>query len=799
MWTDFKYALRLLLKAPAFTALTIVVMTCGLAISLYMYSFLNTIVFKPLPFADSENVVVLDKVTNGTRSNYRQLNAADLIIIESENRSFEKLHYFYSTNKNITIDKVSRRYFAAGIEPGGIDFTQVKPLLGRTFDKKDAQLGARTIISYDLWVDHFNKNKGVIGQFLQMENSQVTIIGVMPKGFSFPLSADLWLPLSRNGMHRGTNWTLGAFTKLKEGVSLVAANEDLNNIMAGLAGKYPSTNYGTNAYAETFQKQLVGEATMPAVWALLGVTIFVLLLACVNVSGLLLSKAIERSRETAVRRALGAPRYRVIMQMMWESTIICVVSGLFSLMLVSWALQLTTPIFAQMSFIKPFYWLVFGLDSNTVIAAVIVVIFTIIVSGFFPAWKVTSGDFNALLRQGSRGATNARVGRLSKILLTVEVALSTLVLIIATMLIINTYQSTALNKSYDKQNLLTFSLQFPWSNYESTATRSLYLQKLEKQLEAIPEINNISYGSASPGGDAWVTQINPHYKSYQLDNIFANLIYINSDYFAQVKIKPIAGRLINKDDTIQSKKVAVISSSLAKQLWPNEDPLGKLVSVPVSRAIRVEVIGVVPHIHHGATFNTASNYGGIYLANRQFNHLFNQVTVDYSGSRETVIAEIDAVMYQLDKNIPPFMIMAYDALLAKYMSAMVFGAKLFAILGFITLVLTASGIYGVTANSIYQRLREIGIRRALGATNLQVVSYFLKQASMQLIIGLSIGLLLGASVCYWVLPQFLVSSTIMLVIFVSIFTLIMLVVISAVLLPLKRVLKFEPAHALRSE
>lgn len=204
MWSDVKYALRLLLKAPAFTALTIIVMTCGLAISIYMYSFLNTLVFKPLPFADSESVVVLDKVINGTRSSYRQLNAADLLSIDAQNSSFEKLNLFYFLNQNISIDKVSRRYMSVGIELGGIDFTQVKPLLGRSFGKKDWQSGPRTIISYDLWVARFNKNEDVIGQFIKIDHSDFAIIGVMPKGFTFPIGADLWTLFNRTSMHRGT-------------------------------------------------------------------------------------------------------------------------------------------------------------------------------------------------------------------------------------------------------------------------------------------------------------------------------------------------------------------------------------------------------------------------------------------------------------------------------------------------------------------------------------------------------------------------------------------------------------------
>ena len=801
MCNDFRYALRLLLKAPAFTALTLTVMTCGLAISIYMYSLMNTLVFKDLPFPESENIVVIDKMLHGMRFEAGQLPAADLLAISDQNSSLNDLIFYQDFYVNIKVEDSSKRINAVMIEAGGFEFTNTLPLLGRTLKKSDVREAAldNAVISYKLWNEHFTLDKQVIGKRMQINNQTVTVVGVMPKGYSFPYYADIWFAFGREYIERGKFSNVAGLAKLKPDVSMQAANKDIANIMLQLSQKYPQSNYGVSAYVETLQKQALGSQSMPAIYALIGATFFVLLLSCVNVGSLLLSKALERANETAIRRAIGAPRYRLITQMLWESIIICTISGLLALLIAAWALQLTNPIFAQISYSQPLYWWFFAIDKNTIIATVLIVIFTIFGAGFLPCYVATSGKFNDILRQGSRGATNQHIGRLSQILIKVEVGLSALILVVSTMFVINTLQSNRHLKDFDENNLLTFTIDMPYQHYQTVNGRHQFLYSLEKQIEALPGIKNVAMSSSIPGNLAWVSEVAKQGEENSLDQLYANTVFVSHDLFSVFKIKPIEGRLFDRLDTPQAKKVAVISDSLAQQMWPNESAVGKRITLMAMRRTQVEVVGIIQHIDHGTSAFASAKKGGIYLVDTQLSSTFNTVMVHFEGDQAKLIERISKVLYQLDANVPAFNIMPYQRMIDKNLTGVMFGSQLFAILAFIALILAASGIYGVTANSINQRCREIGIRRALGATKAQVLAYFIKKVIGQLLIGLTLGLLLAMFVCYYLLSTFLISHTLMITVFCSVFAVLIVVMNVAVIVPLLKILKKRPAYALRAE
>jgi putative ABC transport system permease protein len=801
MFDDFRYALRLLYKAPAFTALVLLVMTGGLSISIYMASLMNTLVFKDLPFPKSENIVVIDKMLHGMRFDWGQLPAADLLAIDEQNSSFDDLLFYQQFFVNINVGETAKRIQALNIDPGGFEFTNTLPLLGRTLKKEDIRKGALgdAVISYKLWSEHFALDKLVIGKTMQINNQTVTVVGVMPEGYSFPYYSDIWFAFGRQYITREQFSNVAGLAKLKDDVSLQAANQDIARIMLRLSQQYPNSNYGVSAYVETLQKQALGSQSMPAIYALMGATVFVLLLSCVNVGGLLLSKALERANETAIRRSLGALRYRLILQMLWESAIICIISGLFALLIASWALQLTNPIFAQISYSQPLYWWVFGIDKQTIIATIIIVISTIFIAGFLPCWKATGGNFSDILRQGTRGATNQRVGRLSQLLIQVEVGLSVMILVVSAMFVINTLQSNQHLHQFDENKLLTFTIDLPYQHYQDVEQRQQFFTSLEQGLENLAGIENVAMGSSIPGNLAWVTEVTRLGEENSLEQIYANTVFVNQDLFSVFNISPMEGRLFANSDNKSAKTVAVISESLANTLWPNESAIGKKITLMTIQRMQVEVIGIIKHIDHGTSAFASSKKGGIYLVNGQLNDTFNTVMVKFQGDQATQVENISKVLYQLNSSVPAFNIMSYERMLDKNLTGVNFGSQLFAILAFIALLLAASGIYGVTANSINQRCREIGIRRALGASKQQVLLYFIQKVMGKLIIALLLGGLIALLLCYYLLSAFLISNTLMLTLLAIVISVITVVIIVAVIAPLMRILKEQPAFALRAE
>ncbi|MGR5145089.1 ABC transporter permease [Photobacterium alginatilyticum] len=802
MWTDFKYALRLLMKAPAFSLFTLLVMTAGLALSIYMYSFINTLALKALPFPDSDQVVVIDQLQNGMRHIGGRIPEADALEIKQRNNAFEDFVLYAYYLANVDVDAKARRNHVIAIEADSFLFTGVKPVLGRVFNTQDMVQGAEpvAVISYTMWQERFARRADAIGEVLYVDGHRKKVVGVMPEGYEFPGTADLWLPVSVKYIKRDSGFTLAGVARLKDGVSIEAANQDVQRIMASLAIKYPETNHGTSAYVDTFQVQAITPQMMPTVWALLGVSVLVLLLASINVGSMLLSKSAERAKEIATRMALGAPRFRLIGQMLWESIIICVISAVFALFIAAWALDLTTSIMANASFTKPIYWWDFKLDSDTVIATVVVVIVTIFISGFLPAWKATSRDFNQILRDGSRGATNHYTGRFSRILVSIEVILSVFILIVASMLISYSKNAAETSARFDQDKMLSFNIYMPWEGYVDPGKRYRFLSSVEREIMALPQVRNIALGSSAPGIFSWASTIKAMDTRYELEKVLANTVSTNNNFFESFGIRPLYGRLFDHRDTQESQRVTVISDSLAKQLWPNESPLGKQIHlVDISDDHVATVIGVISHIDYGSPYLPSSQLGSIYVSNSQFSTLFNYAVIDYDGSSRELLNSIDTIMRELDANVSLAMVMQYGRLLDKQIVGMVFGARLFVILGAVALLLAATGIYGVMANSISQRVREIGIRRALGASEGQVILFFIRKSFIQLLIGVTLGLGLALFICYQVLYLFVGSTMTMSLIFILIPCLIAVVIMTATLIPVKRALRLEPAIALREE
>jgi len=801
MFDDFRYSLRLLYKVPAFTALAITVMTCGLSISIYIFSLVNTLVYKDLPFPESENIVAIDKVLNGIRLDGGQFYLSPLLAIEKQSSSFDDVIFYQYFNANINIETTAKRILAVNIEPGGFEFTNTKPLLGRTLNKSDTRKDSfgNVVISYKVWAEQFSFDKQVIGKNMLVNSQAVKVVGVMPEGYRFPYYTDIWFTLGSTHNKPGRFANAGAIAKLKSGISVSEANQDVARIMSEYNQKYKLTNLGVSAYVETLQKQVLGSKVMPAVYALIAATLFILLLSCLNTGSLLLSKALERSNEIAMRLALGAPRYRLIMQMLWESAIICFVSGCLALLIAAWALQLSNPIFAHIGYDHALYWWVFAIDSDTVMMTIVIVICTIFIAGFLPCWKATSGQFNAILRQGEHRITNQHVGRLSQLLMKVQVGLSALILFIAALFVINTLQSNQHLNQFDENKLLTFTIDLPNFDYRIHFFRHQFLKSLEESLEVLDGVKAVAITSAPPGNGAWVSKINKVGETNETDKLSVNTVFVNHDLFSLINITPIEGRLFNQLDTIQTKLVVVISDSLAQKMWPSESAIGKSISLTSQGGFATEVIGVIPHIDHGTAFNSAVKEGGIYLLNTQMSSTYNTVMVQFEGDQALLIERIRQTLYKLDENISAFDVMTYQNLLDKNLSGVVFGSKLLTLLALIALILAASGIYGVTANSINQCAREIGIRRAVGATKARVLQEFTLKMMKPLLVGLTLGLLLAVVICYYLLTTLLISNSLMFVVFCSVFVALMIVVSVGIVVPLLKILKSQPADVLRAE
>jgi len=803
MFDDLKYALRLLYKSCAYNLLLVSVMTVGLAICLYMFSFVYSLVFKPLPFEGGDKIVYIGMQSNGMRFAGGVADVDSVVILE-QSQSFDESGLIGTYRGNITIEDKTYSHMASSVEPSVFELTQVSPILGRAFNQQDAVEGAPLValLSYELWQRYYPNGKKVLGEPIEVNKDRATIIGVMPKGYSFPDYAQVWLPITRELLIRGDEeqWHNAAVAKLKEGVSISAANDDVKAIMKKLAEQFPKTNYGTSAYVETFQKNYVGENLMVGIWLVLFSALFLLLLTILNVSAMLLSKSLEYSRETAVRRALGAPKLRLMIQMVWPSLLVSLLSASLALLINSWALQLTNLYFNDIDFSGAPYWVDFSIEPFVFYISLFVVCLVVIVSGIFPGLRACGETFNALLHQSNGGATNYYVSKFSRHLLKAEVGLSAFILTIALLMVVNINQASISNEQYVKDNMLTTMISLPWDDYEEPKLRRQYIKTLKGKILALPEVQSVSFNSTLPGTNAWISAVHARDKTLIGMPTYANTSFIGEDLLQQTQIPLLEGRYFNEMDDHNQPLVAIISKSLAKALWQDEFEIGKKIVLEwLEDEPEALIVGLVDDVYHGLSIDSYARLGGVYVPVKQNNYTFYQVLINYQGSGEGLVEKLDQLMLDVDPEVPQFLSMSYKKLLSVYSSGIEFSSQLFTLLAAISLLLAGAGIYGVSVNSINQKQRDIATRRALGATNQQVIILFLRTTMWDQFIALVAGGLVATAFSYWQLRVFLLDTPQMFLNVFYVCAVLLLVIIGSVFVPLYKILKLSPAQHLRSD
>jgi len=802
---DIKYAYRMLLKNPGFTSLTVSVMAAGLGLCVFMLVFISTIITRPLPFAEGEQMHVIDLDYDGMRYNSGAILHPDYLTIKEENSSFSDIGAYYQATANLSSGDRTQRFSSVVTEANMFSFTGISPLMGREFTTSDTTLGAEpvTVIGYEIWQSYFNGDQSIIGQSVKINGVDTLIIGVMPKDYLFPMAAQLWQPLTEDStrVKRSAAEHMSIYVKKKPAVSLEQANQEVKDIMSKIAQQYPQTNSKSSAYVTTFQIWMMGGGTEMIIGLMLSAVGFVLILACVNVGNLLFARANERAKETAIRVALGAPRSRLVMQMMWESVFICVLGGLFGLFLAAWSLELLTAVLPNLMPISVPYWWGFSLDNELMLQAMALIIFTAFVTGILPAWKMSNSDFNAVLRDGTRGAMGKNAGRVNRFLVIVEVALSCILLSLSGVLYVVLQEVNNSDFGANIENKLTARIGLPKANYQDDSKRIQYYQRLMNKLATIPGVNHTGAISGLPGSGVSYLAFQPEgYEVTENQYPRTGLGVTTIGSLQALDMKLVAGRYFDSRDRVDSMPVAVITASMAKKYWPTGSALGKRFKyVESEEQLWLTVVGVVNHVIHGQPFENVKYRTTAYLPYTQQSPRFMSIFVDTQGNPERYYEALIAAVASIDPEVPAYSISTLTERLKRSTSGMNFIQNLFVVFAICALLLASSGIYGVLANSTSRRTQEIGIRRAIGASDEKVLSMLMKQGWFQLVIGLAFGLPVGYLASQGVVQILGPETNNYYIVFVIIPVIISLVVTMATFVPAKRAIKMEPCSALRYE
>jgi putative ABC transport system permease protein len=805
LWQDLRFGARMLLKQPSFTLIAVLTLMLGIGANTAIFSVVYHVVLKPLPFHEPEQLVWIW----GEQAARKQAphTPADFLDYQRRNQSFAQMAAYRnmsfalgSTGQPERVDGriVSANYFV---------LLGVAPRLGRSFAPEDGQAGAARLVllSHRYWQQRFGGEASVVGQSLTLSGEPATIVGVMPPDFR-EAGVDLWtnprqiMPdfatSSRDditGVRR--NSYLSVIARLKPGVTLPQAQADMDAITAGLRQEYPDV-YGSKGVRLIALHEFVVGDTKPTLLLLFGAVGLVLLIVCANAANLTMARALTRTKEFALRSALGAGRGRLIRQLLTESVLLAVAGGICGLGLARWGLHLLVALspaaVPRLTEIR--------LDWRVLTFALGASLLTGIVFGVLPALTSARVNLNETLKEGGRAAGAGASHRTRGALVAAEVALALVVLVSAGLLVKSFWRLQKVNPGFDAARLTTMLVWPTEAKYDGAAASRAFIRELNARLEKLPGTGGIAISNDLPiRGRASSTypavEGRPPLKPGE--GILVGRHTVNAAYFRAMKIPLLRGRTLTERDDENAPLAVVINESAANALWPGEDALGKRMKLARLDTAWAEVVGIVGEVKHDGLHLDASPH--LYMSILQFPWPTLRIAVRSSLDAAAVAAAVRGVVQSLDPLQPVSDVKTMVDVLTDANAGRQLSLVLFALFAVIALLLAGIGIYGVTAYSVSRRTRELGIRMALGAQRRDVSRLVIRQGMTPVLIGIVIGLSAAFFLTRWMSSLlFRVSANDPLT-FAGIALLLVAIALLACYVPARRATKVDPMIALRSE
>jgi len=810
LWQDIRFAVRLLVKDRWFTAVAVIALALGIGVNATVFTFVNAVLIRGLPINDPDRVMVVG--TRDARLRDRGMSYLDFEDYRRATRTFSGLAAFSGSIMNVSDEgRTPERFQGPFISAPAFKLIGQRPQLGRDFLPEDDRPGAPAVVilGNGIWKNRYGSDPSIIGRSIKINDIVSTVIGVMPEGFKFPNNADLWLPLAhmpRLAEQKRDNRNVEAFGKLADGVTRAQAQSEMNTIAGQLRHDYPDTNKDVTASVMTFNERQNGGPIRLVFLSLMGAVAFVLLIACANVANLLLARSATRAREMSVRISLGATRWRIVRQLLVESVLLSMVSGLFGLALASVGVRLFDA--ATQDVGKP-YWIQFTMDAQVFAFFAAVCLGTGIVFGLAPALHVSKTDLNEVLKEGGRsGSSGVRTRRWTSVLIVAELAL-TLVLLAGAGLMMRSFLTLyRLDVGVDTAHLLTMRLALPAQKYPTIESRRAFFERLDQRIAGISGIQAGMITTNMPlgGGNGRLLAVEgrPLAAGEQAPSV--TQVMIGPRYFETLGLRIVRGRGFDDLDGTAGHETAIVNQRFATMHFGAEDPLGRRVKLTPDGALVpgaavptwVTIVGVSPSIRQ-ANLQEPQPDPVAYIPLRSQAPGFAMLMIRAGGDAASLTSLMREEVRAIDPDLPIFDIKTMDQQLAQARWPFRVFGSMFAIFALIALALSAVGLYAVTAYSVAQRTQEIGVRMALGAQAPQVWWLVVRRGLVQLATGLGIGLA-GAFGVGQLLKSLLVqTSTRDPLTLTSIVLLLMLVSVLASFWPARRATRLDPVAALRNE
>jgi putative ABC transport system permease protein len=797
---DVSYSLRVLLKNYAFTLVVVATLALGIGANTAIFSFANGILLRPLPYPQSDRLVVLDEFSSKQNVESMAVSYPNFLDWREQNKSFEDIGIYFDTSR-FALSGAGEATEVRGslISHGLFEILRASPQLGRTFTANEDRPEEEwvVILGHNLWQRNFGGDPNIIGRKIMLNSRARTVVGVMPPGFRFPDSAELWAPvaLTTKTFTRNDHGLL-SIARLRDGVTVAEAQAEMNNIAARIEQQNPVTNEGLGVKVKSLHDTLTGDYRQ-ALLILLGVVGCVLLVACVNVANLMLARATARQREFALRAALGASRWRIMHQLLVESLLLALVGGVVGFFLSIWALRLLlTAIPGQIPF-----WMNFGIDLRVLGFTAGITLLTGLLFGAVPALHTSRVDLNDTLKEGGRGASGVR-SHARSLLVVAEIALSLVVLVGAGLMIQSFLRLKRVNIGLDAHNVLTAGVSLPRAKYKEDDQRIAFYKQLLERVRHLPGVETASATATLPlGGSYWGRSLTvegfPVLSVGQAPSIQHTVV--TPGYFRTMGIPLLAGRDFNDADAKDSPNVTIIDERLAREYWPNDSPIGKRVRFgpPEDNEPWHTIVGVVGAVRHQRMQEDTRK--SVYLPHAKIPVGALALVLRTTSNPQELTGALRREVAQLDPDLPVSEVATMDEVVAESIWQPRLYATLFAAFAGGALLLALIGIYGVMAFLVQTRTHEIGVRMALGASARDVFKLIVGRGMKLTVVGVLIGV--GGAIALTRLMHSLLFNTSATdpLTFIVISALLSLAAFFACYLPARRAAKVDPLIALRYE
>jgi predicted permease len=813
MFQDLRYGMRMILSRPGFSAVVVLVLALGIGATSAIFSVVNAVLLRPLPYPEPDRLMMVFSTSERDGHSERDgpFTGHDYVELRNQCRSCAQMAAYSRTRpSNLTGGAEPDRARVAQVTGNLFATLGVQPILGRTFLPEEAggrSVGAgatsgpgAVILSYGLWQRRFGADPAVIGKTVKVEGDACPVVGVMPDGFKFPDEAEAWTPVAVSPTRN--NAYLRVIARLQAGMTRAQAQAELTTIARRLEQELPQTSRGWGVNLVPLQEHVVGNVRS-SLLIFIGAVGFVLLIACANVANLLLARAATRQKEMAVRAALGASRLRIIRQLLTESLLLALAGGGLGLLLAFGILKLLLA-FAPQEIPR---LNAISIDPWALGFTLLLSVLTGVIFGLAPALQASRPDLNVTLKDGGTRATGgASRNRLRRLLVVAEVSMALVLLIGAGLLLKSFTRLRETKLGFNPDHVLTASVTLPPADYPTAAQMKAYYQQALTRIAARPEAQAAGVVSWLPLGNTGVDirgDMRVEGESEFRPGVTASKLAVSGGYFRALGVPLLKGRAFDERDAADSPGVLIISETLARSLWPNEDALGKRINIGFGGETWREVVGVVGDVRQrelGAPPAMALYQPFQQVGDRLW-WMIGETTfvIRTAGEPQSFIAGLRSELQTVDRELPLHNIATMDQVVSKSVADPRFYTLLLGSFSALALILASAGIYSVISYSVTQRTREIGIRLALGAQAGSILRLVVRQGIALTLAGLAIGLG-GAFALTRVLSDFLYQVSVTdPTTFALLSSLLAAVALLACWIPARRATKVDPLAALRRE